>query len=374
MSTPAPRSGRGLDRRMFLRRAGGSGLLIPLSGGAVAFLASACGGGDSESAQPVETAGGAAETGQEMVPGSYTTALGFSLSFVEVMIAKEQGYFEEEGLDLEIQGGQGTATALQAVLGGSVDIGRANAINTTIAIANEDAPITNIGTARQQGQFEVVSLPESPVETPAALEGTRCGIVSAGGATENLLDLLLVQEGIPVDSVARPVTGVGSAAYELARGGEIDAWISVDTDRATIEETGGIDLVVFNTDEYLTIPSDSYNVTQEMVDSGSDLPVRFLAGVLRAIDFARDEANWEQVVEALRVYNPEADPEQTLFEIPLLIESWTARGDENILALLPEVWESGQELLAEAGLINQTVELDRLIYTDYLEQARGRVS
>lgn len=343
-----------LNRRRFLRT---MALTVPAVG-AGGWLLSACG---------EDTA-----TGANGLPRlRYTTALGFTLGNIEVMVAAEQGFFRDFGIDVDVKGGQGTATAIQAVLGGSVDMSRANAINSTISIAGEDVPIVNIGTVRQKSQFEVVSMADRPITEPGQLEGKVCGIVSAGGATENLLELMLVNADVDPGSVQRPVTGVGGAAYELAKSGEIDAWISLDTDRSTLERENPGTLTMFNTDDFAVVPSDSYNTTLEMVESGNDAPAKFLAAVLAAIEWTSDEKNWPTAIEHMREYNPEADPEASMTEMPFMVESWNAApGGEKPLALIPEIWEKGQESLHKAGLVSKTVPLDKLIYPDYLEKAR----
>ncbi len=351
--------GAGLNRRNFLRA---TGIIIPSVIGLGALAA--CGSDDNGS-----SSGGGSGSGSGSASGRYMTALGFTMSFVETLVAKERGFFDDFGVRMDIQGGQGTATTLQALLGRSSDITRANPINTIIAAANEEAPIRSIGTIRQKSQFDVVSLASKPIESPEDLEGKVCGVVSAGGAADNLLDLMLIKAGVDPSSVERPITGVGGAAYELARNGQIDAWVSVDTDRAAIERSDPDALAYFNTGEYAIVPSDSYAVTQATIDSGTDMPARFLAGVMAAIEYAADEANWDQVVTDLQKYNNEIDRELALQELPLMVESWEARGKDKILSLDEDTWTEGMKGLEAAGLAERTVELDKLIYTGYYEQA-----
>ncbi|MFF0175285.1 ABC transporter substrate-binding protein [Micromonospora profundi] len=349
--------GAPVSRRSFLRASTTAGLLLPTAGG-MTLLLTGCGGDDDK----VNADGS--------LNGSYMTASGMTLSFVETMVAKERGFFSEFGLSLDIKGGQGTATAIQAVLGGSADLTRANGINAIIAVANEQAPFVSIASVRQKSQFEVVSLPNKPIRNPAELAGRTCGIVSTGGATENLLDVMLINAGVNPKSVKRPVTGVGTAAYELARKGDVDAWICVNTDRATIQKDVG-EVVFFSTDDFAPMPSDSYNTSAKMVESGSDMPVKFLAGVLKAIDYASKEANWDQVINDLRMYNPEADPAQARAELPLLVESWLAAGPDKALEMNEQTWLKGQESLVKAKLVKSAAPIDKLINRSYLERARN---
>ena len=350
-----------LSRRSFLSGGAGIATLIATGAGATLLLS-----GCSTDSTPESSA---SPGGLKPVSGRYMTALGINLSFVEVIVAKERGFFKNLDFDLDIKGGQGTAPAIQAVLGNSVDLSRTAAINAIIAAANEGAPLVSIGTVRQKSQFDVCSLASKPIKSPKELAGKTVGVVSAGGSTENLLDMMLIGAGVDRASVKRPITGVGTAAYELAKNGQIDAWISVDTDRKTINDELG-KLYYFNSDDYAKIPSDTYNVSQETIDSGSDMPTRFLAGVLKAMEYASDKANWPQVVKDLQVYTPDTDTESSLASMPILVEGWTSAGMDKLLQLDETAWKGGQDLLVEAGIVKKAVSMDKLIYTKYLDDAR----
>lgn len=349
-----------LSRRSFL-----SGVLVAGGAGAATFVLAGCAPTDKP-----DNGGGGGDK-MKTIDGRYMTAFGLNLSFVEVLVAKEQGFFDDQKLNLDIKGGSGTATAIQAVLGNSVDVSRTAAINAIIARANEDAPLISIGTVRQQSQFDVCSLADKPIKSPKEMAGKTVGVVSAGGSTENLLNMMLLNAGVELDSVKRPITGVGTAAYELAKKGEIDAWISVDTDRQTINDELG-PVYYFNTDEFAKVPSDTYNVSQQMIESKSDMPVRFLAGVIQAMQFASDKKNWPQVVKDLQVYAPDTDTEQSMKSMPILIEGWKAP-DGKFLLLDDAAWKSGQQLMVKAGIVKKAAPLDELIYHKYLDEARKRV-
>lgn len=349
-----------LSRRSLL------GGMITIGGLGATLVLSGCapdskpGGGDN--------GGGSTD---KVLDGRYMTALGLNLSFVETMVAKERGFFDKFNVKMDIRGGSGTSTAIQAVLSDSVDISRTNAINAIIARANENAPLVSIGTVRQRSQFDVVSLASKPIKNPKELAGKTVGVVSAGGSTENLLDMMLLGAGVDPASVKRPITGVGTAAYELAKKGAVDAWISVDTDRKTINDELG-EVSYFNSDKYVKLPSDTYNVSQKMIDSGSDMPTRFLAGVLTAMEYMTDEANWPQVIKDLQVYAPDVNTELSMKSMPLLVEGY--KGDTGkFLELNDDTWKSGQDLMVKAGLVKQAVPLDALVYHGYLDEARKMI-
>lgn len=346
------------SRRSFFSAAGVATLVV--AGGGATLALSGCA---SPTTPATPSPGG-------LVPlnGRYMTASAIILNFVEVLVAQERGFFKELGVEMDIRGGPGTAPSIQALLGDSVDINRTNGINTTIAIANEDAPLVAIGTVFQKSQFELCSLADSPITHPSQLEGKTVGIMSAGGTTENLLDAMLIQSGVDPSTVSRPVTGIGTAVFEMARNGAVDAWISLSGDRALIDSELG-KLEYFNIDEFAKLPGDSYNVTQSMIDSGSEMPSRFLAGVLMAMEYASDEKNWDQVVKDLQVYAPDTDTDTALAGMPQLIDLW--QSPNGFLSIDEAAWRTGQDILLKIGSLEKSAPVEKMITTKYLDEARA---
>jgi NitT/TauT family transport system substrate-binding protein len=354
--------GERYDRRTFLTNAARLGVLVPASGG-LAVLLSGCGEGAKPRAAGQPASGAA-------LSQTYTTALGFLPSFLETFVAKERGFWRDRGLQVDIRGGQGTASAIQSVIGGSSAYSRASGINSIIAVADQQAPIINVGTVYQRSQFVLASLADKAVTDPKQLAGKSVGVVSSGGSTENLLDVMLTGAGVAKDKVRRPVTGVGAAAYQLAKDGRVDAWIALDGDIKQLQEQQGAQITTVNTDVYAPIPADSYVVSRSVLTSMPDAVPRFLAGVLDAMRFTMDKKNWDAVVRAIQVYNPELKKDVALFQIPLEVEKWTASGPDRLLAMDPAKWAKGAEALKKAGLVTNAVPTERLVEPGPLDKAR----
>src|SRR5436309_15984810 len=61
-------------------------------------------------------------------------------------LGKERGYFDQEGLDLDIQEGRGSGITVQAVAAGTATFGYAD-VPTMIKAASKGAPVTAVGVA-----------------------------------------------------------------------------------------------------------------------------------------------------------------------------------------------------------------------------------
>ena len=63
-------------------------------------------------------------------------------------LGKERGYFDQEGIDLDIQEGRGSGVTVQAVAAGTATFGYAD-VPTMIKAAAKGAPVTAVGVALQ---------------------------------------------------------------------------------------------------------------------------------------------------------------------------------------------------------------------------------
>src|SRR3569623_1235533 len=63
-------------------------------------------------------------------------------------LGKERGYFDQEGIDLDIQEGRGSGVTVQAVAAGTAAFGYAD-VPTMMKAASKGAPVMAVGVALQ---------------------------------------------------------------------------------------------------------------------------------------------------------------------------------------------------------------------------------
>ena len=73
-------------------------------------------------------------------------------------LGKERGYFDQEGIDLDIQEGRGSGVTVQAVAAGTATFGYAD-VPTMIKAASKGAPVTAVGVALQTSPMSVMGEP-----------------------------------------------------------------------------------------------------------------------------------------------------------------------------------------------------------------------
>ena len=357
-------SAKGVGRREFLRLAGKTALLLPAAGGGLSLLLSdpASGATKHKPRKPHGKAKG------PTISETLETPFGLIFSFVEFYVAKEQGFWAKQGLDIKIVGGTGTASAVQAVLGGSSAYSRGSGIDSIIAVAKTHAPVTTVGMCFQRSEFNITSLASKPLRDPKELAGKTIGVVSPNGATQELLECILKRAGVNLSSVNMPVVGVGPAALQLAKSGKIDGWVALDTDIKAFE-AAGTKLVWWSTDKYAKIPADNYMVADSLIRSHPKAITGFLTGIFQAMEFAQKKANFDKVVSATRAINPQITRNIIAQQLPIIAADWTAGGTRTPVKLYPKEWESAQKLLVKTGFIPRTVALDKLIDPSFADKA-----
>lgn len=251
-----------------------------------------------------------------------------SFTFTPEMYAYSSGIFEEHGLDVQLQPVQGTAAAIQTLLGGATPITRVSTVDVMTGM-EDGQPIVAVGTQAYRSNLRLISTEENPIEDAESMEGRTIGMGSIGGTTEKMLNFALDAADVPRDSVTRQAVPVTAATYELVKAGQLDGYIvSLDTsigivnqnDDAVSSPAGLVDAP----ERQVWITTQSNLENPERVDQIE----RFLAAIKEATqeiiddsenDFAnvlstlRDSGDWDfaalqddaVAVEALTTYTTE---------------------------------------------------------------------
>jgi ABC-type nitrate/sulfonate/bicarbonate transport system substrate-binding protein len=289
---------------------------------------------------------------QSLEPVTVMTPFGFIGDFIDLMNAYSGGHFKTQGLDAKVLGGHGSAQAIQQLAAGTAQYIRAAGIDTMRAVGSQQAlPLISIATLYQAGTFRMISPAEKPINSAEELKGKMVGVVSVGGATEILLDLVLRKVGLSRDDVPRQVTGNSPGTLQLARQGRVDCFIA-STEVVAALERAHEKIVSWSTDKYVPMPGQCYVTTRDEVDRHGDRALRFLRAMRASVD--------ELLTQPLRPIYERAARD---FEIPGIrnvdqlvgsIEEarglWLAQGRNNLLRNVPALWASGAKALNDAGL------------------------
>ncbi len=119
------------------------------------------------------------------------------------LLALHKGYFEEEGLNVTIDQGEGSAATVTRIMGGAYDagFGDINAIIQNAAARPGEAPVM-VYQLWNRPPFAIVTPKSSGIETPADFEGKTLG-GAQGTPTTRLFPVFAEINGVDLDTVAQ---------------------------------------------------------------------------------------------------------------------------------------------------------------------------
>lgn len=181
-----------------------------------------------------------AETLKVAVPqkGNWDTSI--------VLFGMKQGFFKDEGLDLDVIYTQGGAATLQAVISGSVDIGMANGLLGVVGAYVKGAPLRVIS-AETTGAPDLFwyAKSSSGIKSLAAAAGKTAGYSEPGSSTELALRALIEQAHSTVKPVA--TGGIPGTATQVMSG-QIDIGWSVPPFNLSLVKDGTLVIVARGND------------------------------------------------------------------------------------------------------------------------------
>ncbi|MCB8888989.1 ABC transporter substrate-binding protein [Halomonas malpeensis] len=116
-------------------------------------------------------------------------------------LAQERGYFEEEGLDVRIDQGEGSAATVSRIMSGAYDagFGDMNAVIQNAAERPESAPVM-VYQLYNQPPFALLTKADGPIQQLDDIKGAVLG-APAGSASTRLFPAMASAAGIDVDDV-----------------------------------------------------------------------------------------------------------------------------------------------------------------------------
>ena len=238
-----------------------------------------------------------------------------NLPFAAAFVAEKQGYFADEGLQVEIlhsQGGQ----HIPLLASGEIDITTADAGDVLQRNA-DGVPITAVTLFGQEGQQAFIALESSGIATPKDWEGKRFGY--KGTVPPAYLAIL---QAAGVDRSAIEEIRVGFDPRVLSEG-QVDVLAVFKANEPNVLANLGFPVTIFDPVDF-GVPQLglTYVVNDDTLEEKSDVIERFVAATLRAVEFAME--NEEATLDIILEFAPLEDREHQRF---MLRQELAKRGE-----------------------------------------------
>ena len=291
-----------------------------------------------------------------------------SVFYAPQYVAIEKGYFAEEGLNLTLVTGFGADKTMTAVISGEADIGFMGA-EASVYAYQEGAtdPVVNFAQLTQRAGNFLVAREEMPDFKWEDLKGKKVLGGRTGGMPEMVFEYILrkngidprkdltIDQSIDFGSTAAAFTGDESAAYTV----EFEP-------SATILEKEGAGYVVASLGEASGyVPYTSYSAKTSYMKENSEIIRKFTEALQKGMDYVQSHTP-EEIAEVIAPQFKETDLDTITTIVKRYYDQDTWK--EN-LVFEKESFELLQDILQEAGELNERVEYKKLVNTEYVKEA-----
>ena len=228
-----------------------------------------------------------------------------NLPFVAAYVAQEKGYFEEQGLDVEIRHAS-SGEHLKLLLSGDVDFTTAAASSVLKRRSDPGLPIVAFALFGQQGQQAYVSMGNSGINTPKDWEGRTFGYKISVPP-----DYLAILEANGVDRSKIDEVKVGFDPRVLTEG-RVDVLAVFNSNEPDTIRRLGFTVNTWEPETY-GVPNLglTYITSTDTVDDRPEVVRRFLKATMRAMEDIR--ADPAEAVDIVLKYAPGESREHQQF-------------------------------------------------------------
>lgn len=284
----------------------------------LALLAGACGGdSDSDDATPTTEGGTGSDAAddpeEQEAPLELTIAVASSgLPFLQIDVAEAEGFYEEQGLDVEFLSVEGSAAATAAVESGQADV-MVSLPEGVITARAAGSTLRMIGATVNQNLYRLYV--SDGIESLEDLDGATIAMLVEGNGTDIQARWLMDEHGPGSD--AATYVAVGGLPNRLAalQQGQANATFLFPPFDATASASG-LDYIVDMSEFVDGYPHEVFAARQETIDEKPEALTAFMAAMVQASEWIVD--NPEAAVDlAIEVTGAERDVTQEAFDFTL---------------------------------------------------------
>ena len=280
-----------------------------------------------------------------------------------IYVAKELGYYEQAGLDVNIEVPY-AETATQLVATGKGDFGISNTEDVLSAISLSDPmPVKSIAAIIQHNTSGFVSLKEAGIESPADWAGKTYGGYG-GTLEEKVVRKIAADNGVDPDTIRFVDLGDSDTLTSLQNGIDF-IWVFEAAELIGLQKEGV---------EYNYLPVRDYGdafdyytpvmiVNTYVAEQDPEMVTNFLMATTRGYVYA--------------VGHPEEAADILLNAVPELDETVVKEGQkylsERYMQDAPqwgwqdaEIWQKFADFMAENGMLENEIDVNNAFTTEYL--------
>ena len=290
-----------------------------------------------------------------------------SVFYAPQYLAINKGFFEEEGLEIEVTTGQGADKVMTAVLAGQSDIGFAGP-EASIYVYNEgkeDYAEVFAQVTKKDGSF-LVSKTNTDNFNWSDLKGKTVIPGRKGGVPYMTFEYILKQNGL---NPSKDVNLDDSIKFDLMAGafaGGDAEYVTLFEPTASMTEDAGKGYVVASVGEASgEIPYTAYFAKKSYIEENEDIIQGFTNAIYKGQQWAKEHSAAE-IAEVIQDFFPDTELDMLTRSIQsyIDIDAWN---DTPILK--EEAFNKLQDVMKEAGELDKEAPYNKVINNKFAEKS-----
>ncbi|UCD81323.1 MAG: ABC transporter substrate-binding protein [Desulfobacterales bacterium] len=234
-----------------------------------------------------------------------------AINWIPLHVAIGQGYFKDEGLEVNVEAVDGSSQVLQAMSAGRAQIG-APGPGPVLSARARGVDVVFIYNLYPKALFGLVVKKASSYNMAGQLKGKVIGVGTADGSEVTFVRPILAEAGMVEgkDYEFLPVGDGGLAAAAFERG-DIEAYAAAVPD-AAIMESRGLRLREITPEKFLSYFGNGFAALNSYMKENPKVIEGFGRAIVRAANFCKVPANREKVLADAKKGNPQEGEDTAL--------------------------------------------------------------
>ena len=288
-----------------------------------------------------------------------------SIFYAPQYVAINEGYFEDEGLEIELILTPGADKVMAAVLSKDVDIGFSGSEATIYVYQNgeKDYVQTFAGLTQKDGSFLVARKKYDNFKLEE-LKGKYVIGGRAGGMPEMTFEWALRQNGIDPQKDLIIDTSIAFAAMQGAFIGGTGDFVTLFEPNATSVEKEGLGYVVAYIGELGgNVPYTAYNARKSYIENNPKIIKSFCNAIQKGLDYVKNN-DPETVAQKIISFFPDTSRS----DLTKMIERYkNGNAWKEKININEEEWNHLQDIMIASKELTEKSPYDKLIYTKYFK-------
>ena len=286
-----------------------------------------------------------------------------SIFYAPMYVAIEEGYFEEEGIELDLVCGFGADKTMTAVISGEADIGFMGS-EASIYTYNEGATdyVVNFAQLTQRAGNFLVAREKMDDFSWEDLKGHLVLGGRKGGVPEMVFEYILKENGIdPEDDLEiNQSIDFGSTAAAFSEG-QGDFTVEFEPGATTLESEGKGYVVASLGEDSGYVPYTAFSAKRSYIDENPDIIQGFTNALQKGMDYVQAHSP-EEIASVIEPQFPETDLETITTIVTRYYDQDTWKSN---LIFEESSFDLLQDILESAGELEKRAPYDDLVTTKF---------